>query len=125
LKEHPQVGAAPPSRIVPVTEGLLEVDSKREKMHLRHIPDGSEVRLFVGKNLGVDTVDEGDGRKVPVPLSAAKFVEQSTVHGSEFDWKLPLKKVDSDEKYASVIVMPPSFRSDKKIEISAPIQIKQ
>jgi 5'-nucleotidase / UDP-sugar diphosphatase len=125
LKEHAEIGATPPSRIVPVIEGLLEIDSKKAKLNLQHIPDGSTVRLFVGKDRGVEPVDDGDGRKVPVPLSAAKFVEQSTVRGKAFSWNLPLKDTATDEKYASVIVMPPSFRSDKKIEISAPIEIRK
>lgn len=139
LIKHKKVSPAPPSRIVPVSGGLLAVTNayKRGALAMSCPVPRAHMTLIVGDGRGVSPV----AGSIPVPLSNPQIIETAVratsrfgegakaIQTAEHFWGLPLKSAVrspewvSRERWAVVLIHPPKPRAASNTVITEPVRL--
>lgn len=120
LEQHPTVKPQTPSRIVPITDGVLSALKKDDVLaKVRNTQPGSKVQLMGGTNRGATSY--GNGIAIPLAEPVSLSSNLKTDANGELVWRGSVKP---EIKWLCAIVYPPKSSSLRKIIISYPIELK-
>jgi len=127
LKTHPTVTPALPSRIVPLTPDLLNLEKRdgTSKLVIKGCQPDSRVTLFWGTEAGIENING-----IPVPLSDPKVLKTGLHSGplGEIEYPLPLKLPADTKKRVLVVAViqpPKAVRVTKRTLISYPLSVER
>lgn len=128
LSKNPKVAPAAPSRIVPLTEGVL-TRSGDDSISIAGAQPGSRITLVAGRGEGVEPVFDS----LPVPLEGAKVITSGLLVGEsgertigKVSTLLGLNETKGGAPvYLAAIVHPPKKGKNRKTLISYPLEFKK
>jgi 2',3'-cyclic-nucleotide 2'-phosphodiesterase (5'-nucleotidase family) len=123
LIEKRKIQPEPPSRIVPLTSGILELVSENGKVCLRVAGTAphSQLTLIEGTGRGITPESE----YCPVPLTNPSMIDtEKSDRSGNYTWILPLKtSAKQNGKFACVVVNPPPRATQKRTVITYPVEL--